>query len=140
MNKPKIIRLALANLMKTIGISIYVLFRKDIVFFEWISPTLLKPLNMDNHFWGGHFIVYCLPDGLWYFALLLFQSTFLENKPSSKLLFYFSILLPFALEILQLYGITPGTFDLMDIATYILTLIIFFTFAKLSCVTKERNY
>lgn len=47
-----------------------------------------------------YFVVYCLPDGLWYGALLIFQSVFLGKSFVSKSIDWFSTILPFVWEML----------------------------------------
>ena len=80
----------------------------------------------------GYWLVYCLPDGLWYLALLLVQQQMVYAKSVvSRAIFAAAIALPFVLEGLQAARLIPGTFDYMDILTYLLTLILFICLKKL---------
>lgn len=70
--------------------------------------------------------MFCLPDMLWYFALLLSQTLFMSNGcRTSKVIFCIAASIPFMLEFLQYMKIIPGTFDIMDVCVYVFTLIVF---------------
>lgn len=107
-----------------IGAMIYVFFRKGIVFLSWVG---LEGRHVDVS--GSAFcewIVYSLPDGLWYMSLLWVEMTFTQHSNTlSVIVFYLAVTFPFVLEFLQHTHIVPGTFDWFDVATYCLTLIIF---------------
>lgn len=83
--------------------------------------VILESKNLYNYF-----LVYCLPDALWYMSLLLLQTFFLAEKGLlNRLLIIIAIILPFLLEIFQYFEIISGTFDWYDILTYCLTLIFY---------------
>lgn len=122
-----VIRLLLAVLMTIIGGLLYIFTRQGIVFFRVISDSIINQFNntiIDCSSTFQYIIVYCLPDGLWYGALILFQSVFLNNTIISKTIFGVSILLPFIWELLQLMKVLPGTFDPFDVVVCFFTLII----------------
>lgn len=113
-----------------IGAGIYAFFRMDIIFLNYFGDPfstikiLLKDTILSNIF------RYCLPDALWYGALLLIQNKIASKHIISKILFYISVCLPFILEALQYYHVIPGTFDIIDIIIYLLTLILFLCLQK----------
>ncbi len=121
MKRHLIIRLVATSLMIILGAIIYIVSRRNIIFFDWLPTSIIEavrdvgiyPYGMD------YFVVFCLPDGLWYGALLLFQHTFLAKSAISKFLYWISIILPFVWEILQIHKYVPGTFDFMDLLTYL---------------------
>lgn len=126
--KSLIVRLAVSGFMVFCGAMIYLSSRETILFFDCVPESVINMLNRyritgDSRF--GYFMVYCLPDGLWYGALLLTQSALLINTFWSKCVFLISIVLPFAWELLQLFDDVAGTFDPMDLLVYIITLSIF---------------
>lgn len=128
--RSKVIRLVLAFLMTFTGGIIYVISRHDIIFFNWIPYSILKIIKdifTTESFYSRYIFTFCLPDGLWYFSILLFQSVFLGKTFLSKLIFYISVILPFVWELLQKRRDIPGTFDIMDIFVYIISLILFLT-------------
>lgn len=132
-NKHQVIRLAMAGLMIIVGAAIYIISRHDIIFFDWMPSSLIENkggLEVKELSLPVYFTVYCLPDGLWYGSLLLFQYTFLDKTSISIYLFQISILLPFVWELLQIYDDVPGTFDPLDLLAYLLTLLIFKIFTN----------
>jgi hypothetical protein len=64
--------------------------------------------------------------------LLLIQQQIVRTKSVvSRALFAVAVALPFILEGLQAARLLPGTFDYMDILTYLFTLILFLCLKKL---------
>lgn len=113
-----------------IGTSIYAFFRVNIIFLNYFGDPFIpiKILLKDTFLYN--IFRYNLPDALWYGALLLIQNNIASKHVISKLLFYISVSLPFLLEILQYYRVIPGTFDILDIIIYLLTLILFLCLRK----------
>ena len=111
-----------------LGACIYLFFRQDVIFISWIEPDILNQIriklleNRNNYF--IYVLLYCVPDALWYAALLILQIPFYRLGRLNKVLVHISIILPFAMEVLQYIGLIPGTFDWLDIFTYCLTFII----------------
>lgn len=123
----KIIRLVIAGLMILVGACIYVISRCNIVFFQWLPVSVIdtfREYTLDSNSPLKYFVVYCLPDGLWYGALLLVQSTLIVKSFKGRIIYWISIVLPFIWEMLQVYSAFPGTFDPMDLLVYFLILII----------------
>ena len=140
-SKQMVIRLIICSLMIIIGTIIYVRYRHDIIFFNWIPDTLhsIAPTVKYSNSVFQDFIIYCLPDGLWYSSLIVFQDTFRRCTLYSKIIFGISILLPFVWEFSQLCDRVPGTFDLMDILAYILALLLSLIIIKLPCLRSEET-
>lgn len=133
MNSFPIIRPVIAGLMILLGALIYIIYRTDIIFIGWIPKSIfdfLKILTVNEVSSPGYFVIYCLPDGLWYGALLIYQSTFLGKSRISKTIFQISVILPFVWEILQIFDNVPGTFDPLDLLIYALVLLIFLLISK----------
>lgn len=113
------------------GAGIYYFFRVPIIAFAklHITQVEIQTVNKGNPF--IYFLIYCLPDALWYMSLLLVQTLFLkEGGWLNHSLVYVAISLPFLLEILQYFQIIAGTFDWYDMLTYCLTLILFLCLRK----------
>jgi hypothetical protein len=117
------------------GCLIYATCRQDIIALSVFGKAnFLESIKIDIHYQGNiftYFLLFCLPDMLWYFALLLIQKQF-YNKDIllSKILFYCALSLPFVFEMMQYFGTIRGTFDIADISFYLLTLIIFIVLWK----------
>jgi hypothetical protein len=123
-----------------LGFVIYITCRQDVVFgiFVCISPSnvgLLEHLHIPLHYTGNilsYIFLFCLPDALWYFSLLLLQKYFYKSCSLwSKLLLVTAVLLPFVHELFQYFALLPGTFDMFDIYSYLLTLLVFLTLWRL---------
>ena len=125
-----------AFLMLIIGAGIYYICRVPIIAFTKIhlAPVENIACATDNPL--IYFVVFCLPDALWYMSLLLIQTLFLEEKGwLNRLLVGIAISLPFLLETGQYIGLIAGTFDWFDIITYCLTLILFLCLRKTSLLS-----
>ena len=120
----------IAILLLIIGACIYTTCRQDVIFLAPLHQTIFLELikiniqyQNDNIF--TYFFLFCLPDVLWYIALLLLQVQFYNRSLANKFLFYLAAALPFILEFLQYFKIIAGTFDIMDIISYLVTFLIF---------------
>lgn len=108
------------------GTTIYTLCRRNISFVVYITGIeegiLASICDGKNPI--INFIVYCLPDGLWYASLLLLLKVIYSDDFFGRTIYTIGILSPFVLELLQLKTIIPGTFDILDLITYTIVLII----------------
>lgn len=124
-----------------LGTLIYCTCRQDVIFLLPLQGSeLLEAIKIDIHYNGNpliYFFLFCLPDVLWYLALLLLQLAFFEkDNLVSKIFLIGVIVLPFAMEFLQKFRLLSGTFDVLDILFYSLFLILFLWIErkKLFCV------
>lgn len=110
------------------GAFIYAIFRQDVVFLSKFSTYSLASIKVDIDYstciLPTYLLIFCLPDALWYAALIIIQSELYEESTISKFILFISISLPFIYEAMQITGFVPGTFDWLDLLTYTLTLII----------------
>lgn len=122
-------RAAISALLLLAGALIYATCRQEVLFLMPISPELLAKIKIEVDYANCGLItswaIFCLPDALWYAALLIFQLGLCDGGLMAKLLLILSIASPFILETMQWFGVMPGTFDWLDVLTYLLTLIIF---------------
>lgn len=124
------LKLGLSFFMLVVGAVIYLLTRNEIIFFRWIPDGLMcyfRDIQLPESLKQNYFFAYCLPDGLWYGALLLFQSSFATKSLGSRVLSWISTVLPFVMEFLQIRDDISGTFDSMDLVTNLSVLIILLT-------------
>ena len=97
-------------------------------FFEWIRTH-----SCDTSSW----VKYNLPDGLWMLSFLLFMEGMWDKNRRIKLFFCIPVIaVAFILEILQYSGRIQGTFDILDIVSYIIAITLYLFFNKL----KQINY
>ena len=119
-----------ATLLLFVGGCIYATCRQDVIFLVPLHKTIfLELIKFDIQYQNGniftYFLLFCLADVLWYVSLLLFQVQFYNRSAINKTLFYFATAIPFILEFLQYQKIIAGTFDIVDIISYLITVLIF---------------
>lgn len=131
--KPKIINLIIGTITLLIGGLIYLTFRQDILALQYIKNCeWLKSIRVEIHSNSLfiNWIIYSLPDALWYYSLLSFMVIFYEKTILSRFLGSIAILLPFMWEFSQYFHFISGTYDNIDLIFYLITLIIFLCFKK----------
>lgn len=131
--KPKIINFTIGTITLLIGGLIYLIFRQDILALQYIKDCeWLKSIRVEIHSnsFFINWIIYSLPDALWYYSLLSFMIAFYDKTIINRILFIIAVLLPFIWESLQYFRVLSGTYDNIDITFYIITLIIFLCFQK----------
>ena len=122
-------RASISFLLLLAGSLIYATCRQEVLFLMPISPELLAKIKIEVDYANCNmftsWIIFCLPDAFWYMALLTFQLKLCDGGFTEKTIFVLSIALPFILEAMQWLGLMPGTFDWLDILTYLLALTLF---------------
>ncbi len=128
--KPNWIYLYISSFLLIAGSTIYLLFRQNVIFLSWLDSDLLNNIHIDTNSDNMcmYFVLYCLPDSLWYAALLTIQLVFDDNIEIKT--FGIIATTPFVLEIMQYADLMAGTFDWYDLITYLLTLLLFILCAK----------
>lgn len=124
------INFIIGSISLLIGGLIYIIFRQDILALQYIKDSaFLKCIKIEIHTKSTliNWIIYSLPDALWYFSLLIFNRLTYTKSTISNFLTWVAIILPFVLEGCQLLLIIPGTFCLIDLTSYFLILIIYLT-------------
>jgi hypothetical protein len=80
-----------------------------------------------------NWVIYNLPDGLWFYALISTLALIWDDKSSKYFNFWFfsAIILSYLSEFFQALHLIPGTFDWRDLFAYSIAVIIYnFTFLK----------
>lgn len=116
-----------------IGGMLYVIFRSDsLLMFDWFSDfglnqevSSLRGLysNTSLYYW----VKFNLPAALWLFSYMYAIKAIWSNQ-NTQIMRVFLWSLPTGAvlsEFLQLFNLLPGTFDLLDILSYILAIILF---------------
>lgn len=132
------LRLLTSIVLIVIGGMIYVVYRPlHLVMFEWFHELgldsfihylrfLCKDIELNP------FIVYNIPASLWLLSYF-FIIDFIWNGIMGwqyKLFIFFMALIAMASEILQSLSIISGTFDYLDLLSYILSIISFYLYKK----------
>lgn len=126
-------RYFLGTMLILVGGALYILVRPDDIFGG--IPTLC-PWALSVKPSLPAWVLYTLPDALWYAALLCFQSPFEFGKRGGvHLVTVLSCLSGPLHELLQLVRLAPGTFCPYDISTYFIILLIYI----LLCFQRSQN-
>ena len=129
----KSIKIFLAVLLLTIGGLIYIGFRSEsLLMFEWYEHIggyryILSFRELCSQYEVSQFVKYSLPDGLWLLSYMILIGTIWgNNRCNTYRLFIYSMpLIAVILELLQDQFSVLGTFDVLDILSYILAITIY---------------
>lgn len=127
------------------GCAIYLLFRsKTLNIYNWCSAlglsTPIDTLRIWVRNWNiPDFVRFCLPDGLYSAAyILLIDAIWHTDKGIIKNIIILLVpLVTISSELLQLFGIVRGTFDIYDLVCYSFPLLVYFSINSYqNCMSK----
>lgn len=102
-------RAGISALLLLAGALIYATCRQEVLFLLPFSPELLAKIKVEVDYANcGPIIgwaIFCLPDALWYAALLIFQLGLCDGGLMDKVIFMLSIALPFILKTIKIISI-----------------------------------
>lgn len=119
---------------------VYIVFRREsLLMFNWFYELGLKDIIIGLRQEYGQmnlleWVRYNMPAALWLFSYLFIIDSIWEDNNNPKYRFFILILPTIAVvsEIMQFFEILPGTFDLLDVAGYLLATLLFITIKILS--------
>lgn len=103
---------------------LYLLFRNDVIFLDLLGLNYYEPIRPGNSPFAN-FVLYNLSDALWAMAVLFYVSS--QDCIAVRVI---GLLMPATMEVCQLSGAVPGTFDYVDLVIYILISLIFYNIWK----------
>lgn len=122
-----------------LGGLIYVRYRSEsLLMFDWFQNLGLRDLvksirmNATNSELFG-WVKFNMPAGLWLLAYM-FMIDSVWGKEKNYVYLYFLYILPFLAitsELMQISGLLPGTFDVMDLFCYVFAILLFVIIKKL---------
>lgn len=122
----------------TIGGLIYIQYRSEsLLMFDWFQDLNISDFiasirsNSDNSNLYG-WVIYNLPAGLWLFAYMLIIDAIWGNAKNAQFMCHLFILpiLAIVSELMQCLGVLPGTFDFLDLISYVCVIILFIIIKK----------
>ena len=129
----RIVKVLLSFTILIIGGLIYVGFRdKSLLMFSWFEQLgisgevdAIRGLLNSEGVYG--WIKYSLPDGLWLFAYMFLVDAIWNGSRAISSYIFIYIMPVFALlsEFLQCFGLLPGVFDWIDVASYLFAILLF---------------
>jgi len=122
-----------------IGGLIYIVFRDEhLLMFRWFDELGLSMFLGNLRAEYGHHNLYgwikdSMPAGLWLFSyLFIIDSIWWKEKGIVYMCFIYVLpIVSIGSEIMQYYKIIPGTFDVLDICSYLCAVILFLLIKKL---------
>lgn len=132
-NKQRILKTCLSFTILFVGGLIYIGFRdKSLLMFTWFEQLgiigevdTFRGLVNSEGLYG--WVKYSLPDGLWLFSYMFLVDA-IWNGSKSRTSYIFIFFLPFFAvlsEFLQYYGLLPGVFDWIDVASYLFAILLY---------------
>lgn len=126
-------KVVLGILLLACGCAIYLLFRSNTLnIYNWCSAlgltTPIDTLRLWVRNWNiPDFVRFCLPDGLYCAAyILLIDAIWHKDKGIIKNIIIILVpLVTISSELLQLFGIVRGTFDICDLVCYTFPLLVY---------------
>lgn len=127
-------KVSLSIILLLIGGFLYIAYRdKSIIMFSWFEivgidgliENIRKMANIQPYYW----VKYNLPAGLWLFSYMFIMDAIWGNRKSVNRRMFIWILPIIAIlsEIMQIFGLCPGIFDIFDLLSYLLAIILFKT-------------
>ena len=137
----KSLRIGLMFIPLFFGSIIYIIFRSErLLMFQWFEFLKLNYLIQQIRTYNAsyklpYWFVYSFPDGLWIMSYLLILIEIWNRKINNQNIFWI-LIIPFIAitsEAFQYVGILRGTFDILDLISYLLgTFIPFIIYKKLN--------
>lgn len=132
------IKVIISLIALTIGSLIYIIFRSDsLLMFKWFDAINLTSIINDLR--GSYsqvplysWIKYSMPAGLWLFSYMYIIDAIWEKEYISlKRAFLWTLpIIAILSEFLQLCNILPGTFDVLDLISYLLAITLYLIIKK----------
>lgn len=135
------IKIIIASISLIIGGLIYVVFRSEsLIMFSWFDKLgLSESISVLREIFGNKTIYswlnYNMPAALWLFAYMYVIDAIWNNFDNAILYKPFFWLMPIIAilsEFLQLLDLMPGTFDILDLLSYLFSVIIYFSLNKIN--------
>jgi len=115
------------------GAACYYFLNPNVALFQWLgvnnTPVFLNGHSVWISFLRGHFA-----DAAWCAALCMVTNYLLRNKHIPAGDKYALLALPFFAEFGQYAGFVPGTFDWLDISTYLAVILVYNRFSSLNLI------
>lgn len=134
----RIVKAMIGAASLTLGGLIYIQYRTDsLLMFDWFHGLGLTDYieNLRNNAQMPNvygWVKYNMPAGLWVFAyMFVIDSIWGKDKNNVYMFFLFVLpLLAIASELMQYVGMLPGTFDFMDLLSYVSSIFLFIIIKK----------
>lgn len=128
------IKILSSIILTLFGGFVYILYRdKSLIMFSWFEivgidrfiDNIRGIVNIQPYYW----VKYNLPAGLWLFSYMFIMDAIWGDCKSVNRGMFIWILPIVALlsELMQIFGLCPGTFDILDVISYLFAILLFKT-------------
>lgn len=121
-----------------IGTIPYILFRQQVAFLEPVKEVLPREMALPDTALS-RFVMFHFSDGMWYLGLLILMGALHTKQRGDNIIFAVAASMPFMLEAAQGLRLIEGTFDLLDLTTYLIILILYLLWQNLRRNKKEHS-
>ena len=98
------------------GASLYIISSPNVIFLKYLKLRIVIASELINpHIWFWPILRNYIPDMLWGYSLVFAVYMIIDNNAASMRMLFYVLVFSIALELLQLFPMIPGTFDLLDI-------------------------
>ena len=98
------------------GASLYIISSPNVIFLKYLKLRIVIASElMNSHIWFWPILRNYMPDMLWGYSLVFAVYMIIDNNAASMRMLFYVLVFSIALELLQLFPMIPGTFDLLDI-------------------------
>lgn len=102
-----------------LGAAVYFFTSEDVIFVEMVSSLFGKAIRngcVVTYSGVTRLVRYYMPDVIWAYALVFALYFSLGNNAARvKIVFVIAVIFSSIMEVIQLFPVIPGTFDLIDI-------------------------
>ena len=98
------------------GASLYVISSPNVIFLRYFKLRVDVASEFINvYIWFWPILRNYIPDMLWGYSLVFAVYMIIDDNAASMRMLFYVLVFSIALELLQLFPMIPGTFDLLDI-------------------------
>lgn len=98
------------------GASLYIISSPNVIFLKYLKLRIVIASELMNpHIWFWPILRNYIPDMLWGYSLVFAVYMIIDNNAASMRMLFYVLVFSIALELLQVFPMIPGTFDLLDI-------------------------
>ena len=98
------------------GASLYIISSPNVIFLKYLKLRIVIASELMNpHIWFWPILRNYIPDMLWGYSLVFAVYMIIDNNAASMRMLFYVLVFSITLELLQLFPMIPGTFDLLDI-------------------------
>lgn len=129
----RLVKILISVTLVVLGGMVYLLYRdRSLLMFSWFDAVGIGGVVDSMRAWAVsvdpyHWVRYNMPAGLWLFSyMFVIDAVWGDDDSGSGRLFVYALpALALVSEFLQIAGLCPGVFDVLDVLGYLLAIVSF---------------